>query len=184
RRFAVLAFLAGVWGLALSGTGRADDVVYNNFGAGNGGLDYNTGSYHTLGNAPNPAENWVAGEKFTPSQTGSLSQITIALLYLGGTNAGTVSLRADNAGLPGAVLESFSVTSLPSGDGHFHAPLTVTDTLNQPLVAGTPYWVVASTTTSSHLAWNLNNTGATSDAISSDGGTTWSNQPTGTAGGV
>jgi hypothetical protein len=88
-------------------------------------------------------------------------------------NAGTVSLWADNGGLPIKLLETFNVSNLPADDGSFHTPLAVTDP-NRSLVAGQQYWVVASTTTSSHLSWRLNNTGVSgSTPQSPDGAISW-----------
>jgi hypothetical protein len=158
---------------ALPASARADVIVYNNFGAGNGGNDYQTAVGWTVGNDFS-GDNVAIGEKFTPSTTGTLSQIILALEYVAGPNAGTVSLRADNAGVPGATLESFSVSSLPPSDSNFHTPLDLVSVTQPALSAGTPYWIVASTTIASSLSWMFNNTSATaSHATSFDGGTTW-----------
>ena len=137
-----------------AGTAHATSITYNNFGSGNGGNSYTQGIGWTI-NIPN-------AETFTPSTSGTLASIVLALEYLGpGTNAGSVSVDADAGGTPGSVLESFAVSNLPPFDGGFHTPLTLTDTVNLTLMAGTPYWIVTSAASSSTLVWNLNSIGAT-----------------------
>jgi hypothetical protein len=165
--------------LLVTATGSRAGVVYNNFGPANGGLDYNTGVGWTVGNDFS-GDNVAVGETFTASQNATLSQITLALQYAAGTNAATVSLTSDAGGQPGSVLESWSVSGLPTQDGNFHTPVTVTDATNQALVAGTTYWVVVSTTDSStSLTWMFSNTGGggnpvqANHATSDDGGSTW-----------
>jgi len=149
----------------------ADPVVYSNFGAANGGNDYQTGLSWTVGN--DLVGNSAIGEVFTVAQTGTLATIAIALQFVSGTNAATISLRADAGGVPGAVLESFSVSNLPVDDGAFHVPTTVTDSVNAVLVSGSDYWIVASTSASNLLSWKFSDDVAGNQASSEDGGSTW-----------
>jgi hypothetical protein len=162
--------------LAAANGVRADVIAYSSFGPGNGGNDYNTGLGWTVGNDFS-GDNIAVGESFTPSQTGTLSKIVVALQFVAGTNAGTISLRADAGGVPGAVLESFNVGSLPTDDGAFHTPTTVNDALNVPLVAGTTYWVVASASATDSLAWMFSDSATGNHATSFDGGATWFANP-------
>jgi hypothetical protein len=129
-------------------------TVFDSFGPGNGGNDFDPSSADTVGNNLG-GETLLDGHTFTPATTGTLAQITIAFEFFQGVNAGTVSLRADAAGAPGAVLESWSVSNLPPFNTVFHTPLTLNDATNVSLTAGTPYWVVVSTTSASTLDWNL-----------------------------
>jgi len=155
----------------------ADTIQYSNFGPANGGLDYYTGAGWTVGNA---GVDFAIGETFTALNSGTLSQITLALELITGTNAAMVSLQTDSGGAPsGTVLESWSVSNLPPDDASFHTPITVTDATSAQLVGGTSYWVVASTTLTSTLSWMLSNTGRGGNAVlathafSFDGGSTW-----------
>jgi hypothetical protein len=177
-----LPFFSPAIALALllgAGTGARAGFVYNNFGPANGGLDYNTSIGWTVGNDFS-GDNVAVGETFTASSSGTLSQITLALQYVAGTNAATVSLTSDAGGQPGSVLESWSVSGLPPEDGNFHTPVTVTDATSQALVAGTSYWVVVTTTADASLSWMFSNTGGggnpvqANHATSFDGGSTWS----------
>jgi hypothetical protein len=160
--------------LAAANDARADFTVYSNFSPGQ---SYNTTSGWLVGNDFG-GDNIAVGDTFTASQTGTLSQITVALEYFSsGPNAATVSLRSDAGGTPGGVLESWSLTNLPTDDGNFHTPTTVTDSTNAALTAGASYWVVVSTSASSAMSWQWNNTGGGgvtgNHATSYDGGATW-----------
>jgi hypothetical protein len=172
RRRSQRLFIVGLASLVLLGcaaTARATSITYNNFGSGD---SYNTGFGFFVG-VVNGGGNVVQAETFTPTTSGTLASIVLALEYLSvGPNAGTVSVDADVGGVPDGVLESFAVNNLPPDDLLFHTPLTLNDTVNLALTAGTPYWIVVSTT--SELAWQLNTTGMHGgEAQSTDGGTSW-----------
>jgi hypothetical protein len=162
--------------LAATNAVRADFVVYNNFGPANGGNDFNGPSGWFVGDSG--GNTYVIGESFTANKTGTLSQITLALEYFGsGPNAGVVKLQSDSGApdfLPAGVLESWNVGPLPTDDGNFHTPISLTDASSVTLTAGTTYWVVAYGAIGSALSWQLNNTGALgSHAESDDGGSNY-----------
>jgi uncharacterized protein (TIGR03382 family) len=79
---------------------------------------------------------------FTPSATYTLSSITVSVQFISGTsNQLTIDL-AGGLSQPGAPIESFSLTGIPST---FPGTVqTVTSVLNPTLSAGTRYWVVLS----------------------------------------
>ena len=79
-----------------------------------------------------------AASQFQPLITSPLASIDIALLWLSGTDSFIVDLAADNAGLPGSVLESFTVTGIPSGGGTI---ITLDSTLHPLLSSGAQYWL-------------------------------------------
>jgi hypothetical protein len=145
----------------------ATSITYNNFGPANGGDGYNLTNGVSV-----TTSQWVA-QTFTPSTSGTLASITLALEEPGPGAAGTVSVDADASGHPGGVLESFAVSNPPPFDNAFHTPLTLNDTLNIPLVAGTPYWIVVSVSNTG-FSWNDNTTGTTGFEVSNNSGTTWS----------
>ena len=98
---------------------------------------------------------------FTPSNNYAVKAITAAVGYVAGTNAVTISLNADDGGLPGAVLRKATVTGLP-----VFGTCCVTASIGgkgTPVAAGTQYWVVVKTDKKSPDtwdAWNMNNIGA------------------------
>jgi hypothetical protein len=164
RSFSCLAALALV--LGVSGSARAD-VIFNNFGAGD---SYQTNVGHAIG--VSGGTNLASADAFTPGATYTLDSITLALGHITGANSVTVSLAANNGGVPGATIESFSV----SGLGNFgvnNPPVTVNSTTHPLLTAGTEYWVTA-TTGSGLDAWNFNNINDIGiHAFSTNGGSSW-----------
>ncbi|MBS1701978.1 MAG: PEP-CTERM sorting domain-containing protein [Armatimonadetes bacterium] len=111
------------------------------------------------------------------SVTGSYTLDSIEL-PLGNFNDNTgvydVSICADNAGVPGTVLESFAV-NVTTGNGVVSSYL-LNSALNPLLTTGTYY--VTATTTDANLngGWGWNNANNTGDQqFSTDGGGTWNN---------
>jgi hypothetical protein len=112
RVLAPLAALAAALSLAVPA--RAG-VVYSNFGTGQ--TAYSQGYYGFNGGGDgsgnlSPGDyGFAVAESFTPTGNYRFSSVELALAYLFGTNAFTVSLMSDAGGHPGTVLESFSVSS-------------------------------------------------------------------------
>jgi len=113
-----------------------------------------------MGSAPGPAcASTPAGATqapevaapFTPSATGSLLSLNLALHYESGTNGAVISLLRDSGGVPGSVLESWTVMNLPTGVPP--APTTVTDTQGVRLEAGQQYWVAVQPLGADTLVW-------------------------------
>ena len=117
-------------------------TVYNNFGtnnsfSGNGWCV--TGPYAT--SCTSYAARYIAAP-FTPGLSQLLSGISLPLTNLGGTNGAVINLRnSDSSGLPGAVLESWSVSNLPNYFAPNVTVISVASKLNPALQAGQTYWV-------------------------------------------
>src|SRR5438874_1245878 len=100
--------LAGI-GLAAclaAGPARAQMVVFDNFGPAN---TYQPNLGWAITGPTNANGQFTQGEQFTPSGTGALTSIDIAMGLEQVPNHFDLFLANDAAGLPGAVLESFSV---------------------------------------------------------------------------
>lgn len=107
---------------------------------------------------------------FTPSKDYTLKTITVAVTYFSGTNGVTISLNADAAGLPGAVLRKGSVTNLPAA-GTCCTTVSI-GAKGVQVKAGTPYWVVVKTdakTADTWDGWNYNNINASGPFAYNDG---------------
>jgi hypothetical protein len=172
HRSAILTSL-GVWTLLFAATvSRADVVLFTNFGPG---FSYNTGLGNSVGNAFD-GNDYAQGDTFTPTTTARFSSLDIALScsFVCADNF-TVSLDANNGGMPGATIESFTVSGPALGSfGANNPPLVLDSVLNPLLTAGTRYWVTAASDLNNSIAWNLNSTGdSSSEALSADDGTTW-----------
>jgi hypothetical protein len=150
------------------------NVIYTNFGPG---LSYNTGAGNPLGNAFD-GNNYAQGLVFTPSAGALFDRLEIALscpFLCPPAGAVTIALTIDAGGVPGMVLESFSIPGSALGLlGVNNPPHVVTSVLHPMLDGGSPYWVTLAASINDSVAWNLNSTGSVSSgAISSDGGAAW-----------
>lgn len=151
RRLASLAFL-----LALAGSLDAQTVVYDN-----------------LVTSGNSVQTWASltkvGQSFTPNASGTLSSFTLNLTMSGtATPIYSVELWSDNGGatpLPSSLLATFVSgqpwSSLYTGTpGTYNAANTVTFTSgsfgqNYSVNAGTPYWLVVTSTSGTAKAWGI-----------------------------
>src|ERR1700747_1683597 len=94
--------------LALSAPSFAD-TLYNNLEPGN--VASAPGGY-CLGTGSCASSYWIDAIAFTPSETAALGDIGIALAYVSGQNSATIQLLSDSGGLPGSLMESWTVNNL------------------------------------------------------------------------
>jgi hypothetical protein len=82
---------------------------------------------------------------------------------------------SDAGGVPGGVLESFTIgANSLEVFGNNNAPIVLTSLLNPVLSAGILYWLTVIGPAQDNIAWNLNNTSDTSLTVTSiNGGATW-----------
>ncbi len=123
-------------------------TFYTSFGANPGGAfppaAFST-NYQCITGASSPgcgpAGFREVAASFKPTATAGMQSISLALASGGsGVNGVMVSVAQDSSGTPGNVLESWTLTNLPSGTA---PPLTVlNDSLNLTLTAGQAYWVI------------------------------------------
>lgn len=130
--------------------GLRADAVFSTFGPGDSFLN---GGFWMVG-GPLPEE---IAASFVPSQDFTLQSIDFAVALLSGTDNHIVVDLAAGPAAPGAPIESFSVTNLPT------VPAVVTvDSISHPgLSAGVRYWVVLSAPdpTNTSVGWNQNDQG-------------------------
>jgi len=154
----------------------AGTTLYSNLGTGTDvyqeGIGWTISGTGTLGFSQSIAD------EFQVTSNGSVGTIDIGVGYVEGVNSFKVSLDADNNGLPGAVMGSWSNLSSPQTFGGCCALLTISGITGINLTTGTNYWlVVAPEDSGSTLwgAWNFSNSASGNQDVSSDGGVTWSN---------
>jgi len=131
-----------VWLCASPAASRAD-TIYSNLGGPSGG------SYLIQG--PGYSPQFQQGIRFTAEITGALDSIDVLVrgLELNRVAAGNVLLYADSGmNKPGALIESITVSSIPSMALDPLPLTTVSSSLNPTLTAGTTYWVTMKATTS------------------------------------
>jgi len=109
-----------------------------------------------IGHTPafsNPGDYVTYGVRFVPSLTAQLTTIQAPLAVVSGPNQMQAFLMSDAGGVPGNIIESFSLTNLPAPPG----PLVMITSLLDPVVlAGDPYWFVATGGPSTFSFWTLN----------------------------
>ena len=173
---------------------RADVIVSNNFTPTFVFSGFRTDvGYQSPPGQGNPIfENMAPSQRFIPSQSGPLSSVTTFMDHWTVSGRVTpdvrVSIRADDAGRPGAVLgeTSFPVSLFP--DQYFppNPPVTLDlSPLNLSLEAGRPYHVVFRTDTSVvssayyslHMMLPHTNSFGTPAYESRTGGATWPVEP-------
>lgn len=133
RHFAVTCSILGLAAWAASHTQA--DVLFNNFGPGD---TYYSGAAWTVGSAGGINASVAMFFDVSASTSYEFDGFALAAKYFSGTDGIRVSLCSDSGGLPGASLESFSLT--PSSRG---GVLTASSTLHTTLAAGGRYWLAA-----------------------------------------
>ena len=171
---AVVAFNASLALVNAQGT----NVVYSTLGPGDG---YSLEGGLAVGDSEPPYYEPACA--FSPSTTVTFEEIDLAVGAVGrrsGQNSVDVDLCADDSGMPGSVLESFTFTNLPSFGQQSSGDLLEGDSVLHPeLFAGTQYWVtVQPEDVDSWDGWNGSSpavSGLVMDSI--NGGSTWTNAP-------
>jgi hypothetical protein len=165
----------GAWALlfAASSVCRAD-IVFSNFDPG---FSYQAAVGNLVGN-DFAGDNLAQGDTFTSPGNYDLTSIEIALgCFICTGDLINVSLDANNGGVPGAALASFTVSDLTlPAFGTANSPITLTwSGAVVLLTGGTPYWVTASDPAGvDTIAWNWNDTGdVSSQAVSTNAGANW-----------
>jgi PEP-CTERM motif len=151
-------------------------TLYSNLGTG-------TNVYYccegwTISGTGTLGSSQTVGEEFQVTQNGSVGQIDVGAGYVEGTNAFTVSLDADNSGLPGTVLKTWTNLSSPETFGNCCGLITITGISGLNLTTGTNYWLVVGPTDSNSTlwgAWNFSNSASGNLAYSNNGGQSWNN---------
>ena len=148
----------------------AVQVVTGDFGTGNSFSTTNTWCI-TGAQTPycGPAVTRYLAAPFVPATMMAVSGVSLPLSYNSGTNGAVVSLASDSGGIPGAVLESWSVSNLPTSP----AVISESSKLTPVLQPGQTYWLVVQPLAADTLiAWYTNNRGL-SGGLTNIGQTGW-----------
>jgi len=141
--------------LALTPVANAQIVVHDNFGPGD---TYDNGTAWTESGLTAIVGTQSAGSGFTTAVSGNLFDISVAIGNVTGTNVAHVFLSDGTSGVPGTVLESWTITNLP-GLGSGAAPTVLTSVLNPMLSAGTTYYLYEAEDGDTWNGWAWNTTG-------------------------
>jgi hypothetical protein len=157
KRLAFLAAVACLCGCCLTGTGRADMIVFNTFGEPGDKFDHS----NVFGiSGTNSSFGYVnEAMAFTPSSSVTLDTIRFAAGLFTGSSSSTaidVIVTTDSGGVPGTALETFSSISVPGSPTIF----TEDSVVHPSLDVGSTYWLVMQThdpTTSALIGWYFSN---------------------------
>ena len=165
-----IGLLVGLAAIPL--TARADTVnLFNTFGP-NHTSDCCTGVVESQG------LNQFAAMAFTPNATSTLGSIDVAVAFDFSGEVFTLALMTDAGGVPGSIIESWSVTTTFGITDCGHCFETAFSSQHPVLQAGTQYWLVPFYTGEGFVNWQGTIIGARGTAaFSSDGGKTWSLSP-------
>jgi hypothetical protein len=121
--------------------------------------------------------SFTAADQFQPANSGTVSQIDVAVTYVSGVNSFNIALYTDNGGLPGAPLAQWNNLSSSTNFGGCCGMVTITGIAGVSLTAGTDYWLVvepASLGSTTWERWNLNTVRLSGGVLySNDGGNSW-----------
>jgi hypothetical protein len=98
---------------------------------------------------------WWQAAAFTPSADTAATKVVVSIGYLGGNDKTIIlSINADNAGIPGAVIEQWVLGNLGAAGTCCSVQSKAISGIN--LTAGQRYWIVASTGAKSDVwaSWN------------------------------
>ena len=131
RKFKFTCLLAVVVAVGICSGIAGADVIYNTFAPGDTFINYAGPALFT---------GQMLASRFTVSGNDYLfDQLELAVGLSSGTNLLDVSLRADSAGVPGTIIESFSVSNAPQT---YAGKLSIGSVAHPLLQNGLSYWVV------------------------------------------
>jgi PEP-CTERM motif-containing protein len=129
------------------------DTIYTNLGSGG---TFNCCAGYGIAGSALPFSHALAAE-FVPTSDSLFLDAELPLSVNVGTPSADIYLMSDASGVPGAILEQFSVSGLqPTPTGTL---FTVDSILKPELKAGTAYWLaVTAPDASSDVSWRRNTT--------------------------
>lgn len=155
-------------------------TLYSNLGTGTS--VYNCCTGWTISGTGSLGTSFTSANEFMVNASGNVSQIDVGVGFVSGYgNSFYVNIEANNNGLPGAVLASFTNLSSSQGFGTCCGLVSITGISGLNLSTGTDYWMVigpTSTSDNTFDAWNFSNSATGIDLYSNNGGQTWTSNGT------
>jgi PEP-CTERM motif len=173
-----LAWSLCLLALALCSMPAMADTLYGNLGSGN--TVYNCCAGWTIAGTGSIGTSFIAANEFSPTSSGSVGEIDVAVGYVEGANSFYVALYTNNNGIPGSKLGEWDNLSSSTNFGSCCGLVDITGISGGPsLTAGTNYWMVigpTSTSATTWEAWNFSNSATGNDDYSTNGGQSWVQQ--------
>jgi hypothetical protein len=157
RTIQVWAVSVAVVLLAAMSAQAAPVTIFSNFNSDPTNL-YDANGYWFVFAPAIRAGGLSAAMGFTPSDADVLTQIDVAITLYSGTSLLDFGLYSDSGGVPGSLLTSWSIASLPAA-GTCCTVETLVPGTSITLNAGVQYWLLASVSQDTMALWNTNNIG-------------------------
>ena len=133
---------------------RSQQILFSNLGPQDA---YDSGvSYAVRGPAAYGERQWIADRFTLADGVYRLDEAALPLIRDSGTDRMNLFLLSDAGGLPGMVLDTFTLTGIPSQSS---ALLSAYSTQHPLLTGGTAYWFGVTPTSDTEARWFLNSTG-------------------------
>ena len=128
-------------------------TIYSNLGTGTNVYNSFAGTGVLGRDVPGePRPEWLAFA-FTPTAEHTVTQIQVGVTYSSGTNEVVMSLNADNAGLPGATLQTWHFENLPTFGGC--CTVQTATSAGIPVHQGKQYWLVLRNRATAQDTWDV-----------------------------
>ncbi len=163
--------------LALTAMPAMAGTLYTNLGSGSD--VYNCCSGWTISGTGSIGTSFTSANEFSPTSSGSVGEIDVAVGFVEGANSFYVALYTNNNGIPGSQLGEWGGLSSSTTFGSCCGLVDITGISGLNITAGTDYWLVigpTSTSSTTWEAWNFSNSATGNDDYSTDGGLTWVQQ--------
>jgi PEP-CTERM motif len=152
-------------------------TLYGNLGSGS--TVYNCCSGWTVSGTGSIGTSFTSANEFSPTASGSVGEIDVAVGFVEGTNSFYAALYTNNNGIPGSQLGMWGGLSSSTNFGSCCGLVSITGISGVSLTAGTDYWLVlgpTSTSATTWEAWNFSNSATGNDDYSTNGGQSWTQQ--------
>jgi hypothetical protein len=168
KHWTLLALAAAV---CICNLPAAAGTIFNDFDVGD---SYNCCTGWTVSGPASPPGQFISANQFTAGDSGSVSEIDLAIGVVVGDGGGTAALyTVGGDGNPGTLLGSWSYTAHQVFGGCCVVE-SISISGGPTLSMGTDYFMVLSADDPTWNAWNWNTVGATGiDEFSNDNGATW-----------
>jgi hypothetical protein len=145
---------APTFGLRATAPGAGLVTIYSNLGTGNNVYNGIAGNGVLGRDVPGqPRPEWLAFA-FTPAADHTVTEIQVGVTNASGTNSVVLSFNQDAGGIPGAALQTWHFTSLPTF-GSCCTLQTAKSKSGISVKAGTQYWVVLENQAIAQDTWDV-----------------------------
>lgn len=154
--------------MGLTGTAQAD-VMFSDFGP--------NGSYLTVDGYSVAGPDSTAGQfeqafQFSPTISGTVTQIDVAMCHLTGVSGATVRLYGNSSNMLGGLIRSWSI-NVEGQFGNNNPAIQILDGSGISLTQGTSYWLYAGASGNAQHIWNTNDQSVMGLGIANHDGIGW-----------